>query len=178
MQIQESQEPWYDIYPQWHVPFWQTSFFFYTLCAVAVVLFCALVWAVWRLRSRTMILEPYPVVARKALDQLYNSPFYQQERASDFYNELVMIIKKYLSHCYGIDCISATDQECLTLLQSTVDHEELRALVEQIFSGTVLVRFAQGHTQAQQMMADDIEKAYQIIDLSQNQKIKTASLGA
>lgn len=178
MQLQEPQEPWYDIYPQWHVPFWQTSFFFYAMCAVALLLLGTLLWALWRLRSRAVTLEPYPVVARKALDQLRNSPLYQQERASDFYNELVMIIKKYLSHCYNIDCISATDQESLALLQSTVDYEELQALVEQIFNGTVLVRFAQEDTQAQQMMTDDIEKAYQIIDLSQKQKIKAASLGA
>lgn len=178
MQVQEPQEQWYDIYPQWHVPFWQTSFFFYTLCAVAVLSLGILLWMLWRWRSRIITIEPYPVVARKALDRLRNSPLYQQERASDFYNELVMVIKKYLSHCYDIDCISATDQECLMLLQSHVNHDELRAIVEQIFNGTVLVRFAQSNTGALQMMADDIEKAYLIIDLSQKQKMSAASLGA
>ena len=178
MQVQEPQAPWYDIYPQWHVPFWQTSFFFYTMCAVGLLLLGALLWILWRLRSRTITIEPYPVVARKALEQLQHSPFYRQERASDFYNALVMIIKKYLSDCYEIDCISATDQECLALLQTKMNHAELQVIVEQIFNGTVLVRFAQGGDSAQQIMASDIERAYQIIDLSQQQKISAVSLGA
>lgn len=168
--MESAQEQLYDIYLQWHVPFWQTSFFFYTILIIGILFIATLIGMLVRYYMQKKYTDSYVSVAQKSLDQLQKSTLYTPDQASAFYAALVMILKKYITAHYGIDCVSATDQECLTIVRIHVHNDALHDLLQQILEGTLLVRFAQGD-RLLRMMQEDMQKAYDLITLTQPAKI-------
>ena len=166
--MQEMNEQLYDIYTQWHVPFWQTPLFWFACGLFFVVLASVLILRFIICRARKKIIVPYPIVAHNDLKKLQVSEYACPQRAAVFYATLIAILKKYLTAYYSCDFASKTDQECLDALASMAHNKQLYDIIEHVLNGSLMVRFAQAHV-VEQMIHDDLGKAFQIITITQSQ---------
>lgn len=161
---QNPHEQLYDIYLQWHVPFWQTSWFIYTMIVLGIGTCVILGWRVMTyIRSRKQAKDPYWVAARKAIDQLQKSEHASCDAADRFYAVLIMIVKRYLSEHYRCNFSSKTDPECINLLQEVARDEHVCEIVTHVLNGSLTVRFAKEQVVAQ-MMEDDMSRVCRLID--------------
>ncbi len=143
----------YDIYDVWHVPFWQTTAFFYSMVALGVVGVLLSIWFITKkMRSKQKIQTPW----EKALQQLHvlqNSNI-SVDNGKEFYFALTAIVKKYLEGRYGYKLTHKTDAECVKYLENNQllpDHlDDLR----RIFSGVEIIKFANAQAAHEQMLND------------------------
>ncbi len=166
--MQEMNEQLYDIYTQWHVPFWQTPLFWFMCGLCFVVVVSALIgrFIICWLRKKNIL--PYPIVARNDLKKLQESEYASLQHAAFFYVTLITILKKYLTAYYSHDFTSKTDQECLDALASMAHNKQLYDIVEHILNGSLTVRFAQAHV-VEQVIQDDLDNVFQVITITQFQ---------
>ena len=168
--MQEMNEQLYDIYTEWHVPFWQTSVFWIMCGVCGVVLVSMLIWRFIMCRTGKKRVIPYSMVAREELKKLQESEHASLQHAAFFYATLIAILKKYLTVHYSHDFTSKTDQECLDALASIAHNEQIYTILEHVLNGSLTVRFAQAHV-IKQMIHDDLGKAFQVITITQSQKM-------
>ncbi len=157
----------YDIYGMWHVPFWQTQTFMRLMGLLFVTALCILVWFIAkRLRTTTK-----PLTAReqalRALQQLEQSSMTVQN-AKEFYFQLTMILKKYLSAAYGYALTDKTDTESITYLTDHTFEPNKLEEVRTVFSGIQVIKFANAQA-AQEQMVRDLNTCKSIIEWTQKQ---------
>lgn len=131
----------YDIYSVWHVPFWQTSWF-YTLMIAAGIALCALViLMVYKtfFAKKVAPLAPW----QKALNDLYDLEqldLSTQENGKQFYLKLTAILKQYLQDRFQLPLVAKTDAEMASYLQDS--DLEKKYKISEICNGCVLIKFA------------------------------------
>lgn len=159
----------YDIDMHWHIPFWQTSFFFYLMLGLILLLtavFLSIVVRMIRTRKKVM---PYWQAAQYEVQSLKIQHEHTQQEASLFYAQLVAITKDYLTAHYAANFTSKTDPECLDQLKIKERDTKIVTLVQDIMEGSLLVRFARADS-ARQMMQQDVSRALKVIDYTQHAK--------
>ncbi len=129
-----------DLYPNyglWHQPFWQTTWFFYTMVGVAALLILGFVsYLVVLYKKKRSKKQPWEIalIRLKELQHLLANS--SDERLSkEFYLRMTIIIKNYLYMRYSFDVESKTDEELIRFLETTtLDQDivkELRVICEE-----------------------------------------------
>ncbi len=158
----------YDIYDVWHVPFWQTTAFFYSMVALGVVGVLLSIWfIIKKMRSKQKVQTP----GEKALHQLHalqNSNI-TVDNGKEFYFALTAIVKKYLEDRYGYKLTHKTDAECVKYLENNQLLPNHLDDLRRIFSGVEIIKFANAQAAYEQML-NDVQRT---ILLVQSTKIKT-----
>jgi len=153
----------YDIYAQWHVPFWQTGLF-YSICAILFfVLASPIVYFVIRhYRSKKVVLSPWDQ-ALHDLDCLHRDTMGKVSEGKRFYGILTSVLKKYvheryfdksIKHDFLMDGVAHTDQEFVLWLQKYTIEPELIEQLREIFMGSMVVKFAREQAIQEQMEKD------------------------
>lgn len=146
----------HDIYPMVHVPFWQTSFFFWLCCAVVCMsILVGVCIVVKRVRERKPVMKSW----EHALAQLQQ--LHDVEHADLFYARMTMIMKEYIQQRFELDAVSKTDQEMTSVLRGLPEHDALQKL----FHASVEIKFAQADA-GRKRMQDDLIFSQHFINLT------------
>lgn len=134
----------YGIYQAWHVPFWQTSTFYWLLIASLVVILLTLSFFLvhWILkRRRAAAVTPWDHALQKftALE-LY--PCNSKADGKVVYGTLSYEMKQYVHKRYSYDVRWKTDEELVSYLEHHEFPEPLLADLREIMMGSTLVKFA------------------------------------
>lgn len=153
----------YDIYSYWHVPWWQTRFFYATI----MVLVFVLMWYGMRKlrqarRARASNKTPWQK-ALEALDAMRASQAYRTAEGKQVYFALTSIMKTYVYERFGLDVAGKTDDELIAFLRQTTVPVDYTDAVQEILQGSVLVRFARGAAIKEQIERD-VVRAYRAIE--------------
>lgn len=145
----------HDIYDVWHVPFWQRSWFYWSVWAcifVLVIFVIGIVICNYRSRKKKIAVAPWDA-ALQSLGVLQQKPITTTEQGSNLYAALTQLLKKYLHQRYGFDIESKTDDEVIVYLEHHNFDPLLLADIREIFEGSVYIKFAHVH-----VMQEHIEK--------------------
>lgn len=146
----------FDIYEQWHVPFWQTSLFYFICAFVCLMIVGVLIYYIIKhYRSKRVMLSPWDQ-ALHDLIHLKQDNIATSAQGKQFYCILTAILKKYVHQRYGFDeheVSSKTDQEFIQYLYEKKFPQELAEQLQTIFMGSMVVKFANV-----QAIQDQIEK--------------------
>lgn len=146
----------YDIYPVWHVPFWQTGWFVVLVMLTVLTLLGVLVWfIIKRHKARRALVTPWDYALQQIAQLQQNIA---PEKSKQFYSSLSVILKKYLHARYSYDVESKTDQEVINYLQQQQFSVDLVTQLQAIMEGATMVKFANMQAIAQQMQ-QDIERS-------------------
>lgn len=152
----------YDIYPQWHVPFWHTTPFY---IGVGSLLLALAAFAGWRAYRKYKLKKDSLAswdIALAQIDYLQKNNYAKVERGKEFYCALTNVLKKYMHERYGFDPREKTDQEFLRY----VEEQEFTALFMQdlaaLFEGSTIIKFANARA-AQQQIDQDVATAISFI---------------
>jgi hypothetical protein len=148
------QEQLYDIYGMYHVPFWQTNVFYWSVIFLLALFILGTGWyffARWRKRKQIKMAWD------RALDQLQalkSSSKFQTAYAREFYQALTTIIKEYMQHRFEQPLTSMTDDECLQVLEHLELPHDIRHGMRDIFDGVVFIKFAHAQGTLDRMKRD------------------------
>lgn len=135
----------YDIYGHWHVPFWQTRAFY---VIISLIIFLILSLIAWYLIKRYWARKPQMPIWDEVLHELYDLKkrnIATAEQGKEFYCVLTMSLKKYVHGRYGLDGLHKTDDEFVQFLQKNTFAPELLVILQEIFSGSTIIKFANAH---------------------------------
>lgn len=157
-------EKLHDIYGVWHVPFWQRSWFYWSMFALITCLLLILIGIAirtYRTRKKDVHLSPWDV-ALQSLGQLQYRNVTTIEQGSECYVAITHILKKYLHQRYGFDVASKTDQEVVAYLEQQNFDSNLLSDIRDIFEGSVFIKFAHVHV-LQERIEKDLERSVAFI---------------
>lgn len=154
----------YENYDLWHVPFWQTQKFWFTLkiiggfLIILMIAFFVRKYLQYRKRKQLPLWD-------KALLQLSNLKKEHKvdvTHGKEFYLTVSALLKHYFHDMFGYDLIGKTDDEAVKYLQ---EHyldahgiEEIKTLLQ----GSVIIKFANAKA-AQENIEHDYLRAVAII---------------
>ena len=152
----------YDIYPQWHVPFWHTTSFYIIIGTVLFGLMSLAVWHAYRKYKLKMMRSASWEIALVQIDYLQKNNYAKVDQGKEFYCALTSILKRYMHERYGFEAREKTDQEFLRYIEeqkfSTLFMQDLTA----IFEGSTIIKFANASA-AQQQIDQDVAAAISFI---------------
>lgn len=134
----------YGIYSTWHVPFWQTTVFYWlVVCLVSlVVLGLAFFLIRWIIRRRRAIpITPWDYALQR-FASLELHPCASKADGKQFYSSLSYEMKQYVHKRYSYDVRWKTDEELISFLEKHEFPEPLLADLNEIMTGSMLVKFA------------------------------------
>ncbi len=144
----------YDIYPMWHVPFWQTTTFY-----IIVGLVCALMLGIasWLLIRWYFKKKAVPkTVWEEALEQLHTlqqKKYGSKEEGKQCYFAMTSVLKKYLAARYAYPLEGKTDEEMVHYLAKSTEQKKLAEELKEIIDGCLYIKFAN-----EQAMQENIVK--------------------
>lgn len=133
----------YDIYSVWHVPFWQTSWFYWTMICLAIVLCVVLRWGAYRwygLRNKQPI-TPWQKALR-SITKLQNKTYATQQEGKQCYFVLTTTLKQYLEERFAYPIAHKTDEEVAAYLEQQQLEQNIKKNVQEILRGCLLIKFA------------------------------------
>ena len=143
----------YDIYEMWHTPFWQTQTFLITaLLFLLVFLGSGIVFLMYLRKKKYK--QKYWECTLAHIDALGERM--NQKGAKHFYFELTSILKKYFHKRFGAETEAKTDQEFVTFLSTISFPASLHDDVQNIFSGSMYIKFANAQALDERMKRDFI----------------------
>ena len=152
----------YEIYQQWHVPFWHTTAFYILSGAMVLAVLGLVGWHMlkkYRLKKKPALSWE---IALTQIDHLKKNNYTSVEHGKEFYCALTGILKRYMHERYGFEAREKTDQEFLRYLEeqkfSTLFMHDLTAL----FEGSTIIKFANASA-AQQQIDKDVAAAISFI---------------
>lgn len=144
----------YDVYGQWHVPFWHTTTFYIAISIIVLLLLALLGWYSYKKYSLKSKKVECWEIALIQIDHLQKNNYARVEQAKEFYCALTVILKRYMHERYGFDAREKTDQEFLRYLEeqkfSTLFMQDLIT----IFEGSTIIKFANASAAQQQIDQD------------------------
>lgn len=132
----------YEIYGLWHVPFWQTRWFLISSLIFGFLILATMVGVIIiAVRSKKKVVTPeeYALIRLHNLLKLRLSSAEERYRA---YDQLIGIIKEYLSFRYKGAAKAMTDDEILAFLAAADCPASVLNLLFNIFKGSTEIRFA------------------------------------
>ncbi len=132
----------YDIYPVWHVPFWQTTWFYGAVIIIAALIFFGGLFFIVKkwFKKSAAVLPPWQR-ALQVLQQLQQKKYRSEHDGKQCYFKLTDTIKTYLQERFDFPMQGKSDQEALIFLESQnmpVVHDALQEIV----NGCLYVKFA------------------------------------
>lgn len=156
----------YDIYELWHVPFWQTNWFFWVLGGVFCLLTLGIIWYSTKRFKR-------PQVEISAWERARNTiEAFNQLSAQDsepFYVLLSSTLKTYLYERFSFELLGKTDQEVIEFLEKSFLDSTVCADIEKILKGGLYAKFANAQV-IQEQMKQDKQRALEIITATMPQE--------
>lgn len=153
MEQQLDEQGLYGIYDTWHIPWWQTKTFYITVIISGLLLaFIMLFFIVRFLRRKKMVPQPAWVRATEHLELLLKQA--NPENSKMIYLTISQIVRNYLNERYGLDTHGKTDKQLLVYLQNTEFPQHLLTMMETVFEGGVIIKFANARAAEEQMKQD------------------------
>jgi len=148
----------YDIYGCWHVPWWQTNFFSYTI-GVLICLFVgfALFLIIYAKRKEKVTPFEYAIQQLELLKNMVN-----RQGVTLTYDQLSAIIKHYLYQQKGYSK-SLSDQELKAALHQLNITPDLEMAMQELLEHAVQAKFAKEHFNGG-FITKDIVHAIEFID--------------
>jgi len=150
----------YDIYDVWHVPFWQTTTFLYSMIFLSIVLLSLIIWFIVKKLKKQKKKTPWDS-ALQQLNALQQSDI-SVEHGKEFYFTLTLIVKKYLQDRFGYPLTHRTDAESIAYLERNELLPEHIETIRTIFSGVQVIKFANAQA-AQEQMLNDLQSSIQLV---------------
>lgn len=142
----------YEVYDVWHVPFWQTKIFFYSMVVLGLIILSFTIWFVIKKFKKQKKQMPWDS-ALQQLDALQQSDI-SIENGKEFYFTLTSILKKYLQDRYEYKLTHKTDAESIEYLEQNELLPNYLDDVRSIFSGIQIIKFANAQAAQEQMLND------------------------
>jgi len=158
------EEKLHDIYDVWHVPFWQRSWFFWSVSACMIIMLIIIIGIVikqYRFRKKNMVVTPWDA-ALQSLILLQQEKVMTIEQGGNLYAAITQILKKYLHQRYGFDIASKTDDEVIVYLEQNKFDSLLLCDIREIFEGSVYIKFAYVKVM-QERIEKDLERSIAFI---------------
>lgn len=152
----------YDIYGQWHVPFWHTVPFYVIMGVILLGSLCLGAWFLYKkyiLKQKKMSCWE---IALLQIDNLKKNNYTKVEHGKEFYCSLTSILKRYMHERYGFDAREKTDQEFLRYLEGQRFSAMFMQDLTVIFEGSAIIKFANASA-AQQQIDHDLAAAISFI---------------
>lgn len=151
----------HDIYTFVHVPFWQTTLFFWSMIFAALFIGAVISWFAY-----SYFFPAAPKTSwQRALEQLHEinkKGVVHSNHSKQFYNAITQILKTYLSERYGVQLMGKSDVEVMKELYTLSLPTERIADLEALFTNGVLIKFAPTKA-AQEMIEADFSRAQTFI---------------
>lgn len=152
----------YDIYGQWHVPFWHTTVFYIIIFLLTMLALSIGGWYFYKKHYLNKNKLTSWEIALAQIDNLKKNNYTNVEHGKEFYYALTGILKRYMHERYGFDSREKTDKEFLRYLEeqkfSILFMQDLTA----IFEGSTIIKFANASA-AQQQIDRDVVAAISFI---------------
>lgn len=152
MQTQAS-EQLYDIYGVWHIPFWQTTWFFVSVMSLLGVILAYIGYRLFFFVYRKKEVS-YWEYAQQQLEMLEQELHNNRIDAKKFYFRLTDIMKKYLHDRYSYDVLGSTDAEVISYIKKQNLSSSLIEDMSTVFEGLQEIKFARGDAATDRMMRD------------------------
>lgn len=142
----------YDIYGQWHVPFWQTRLFYGGVALLCLIVLCIIARRVLtHFKKNKPVLSPWDE-ALQSLESLKQDNIATVAQGKHFYGILTSVLKKYIHKRYGFEeydtgsvsdeSLAKTDYEFIQYLQKKSFPQDLTEQLQRIFMGSMVIKFA------------------------------------
>ncbi len=140
---QMEQPQLYDIFPEWHIPFWQTNWFFWVItCSILLIaigfFYLGYRWHTAKNKSET----PYWQQTLSLIETLQQKEYTSTEHSKQCYFLLTAALKTYLNKRFAYPITSATDEQAAQHIDATDLDLKLKKNIQEIFRGCVLIKFA------------------------------------
>lgn len=146
--------PMYDLYDLWYEPFWHKSWFWPVVMSLLVLLVCFIIWFVLSKRKQTVVVKTPWQEALDKFAQVDLEHFKDSSKHKQFYSEITLILKNYLSRRYGLILASKTEQEVIGVITSSEFPDFQLENLTAIFQGALFVKFANQNAAFQKMVHD------------------------
>jgi hypothetical protein len=141
-ELQLDEKNLYGIYNTWHIPFWQTTWFFVLACSCAVVIALLAVVLIIRWWKRRLVKELPWQKALRLCKALHAQPCQTREDTKKIYCSLTDILKDYFAERYEYDTRGKTDTELLVYLKEKYFPQDVLEDVSAVVNGGFLIKFA------------------------------------
>jgi len=142
-----------DIYGFWHIPFWQTGWFWWSLFAVVVLLFALFLG----LRVRHFSCKRKEMTKRDIraeISALSVEEGVTKEEAKQFYFKLTSLLKYYFSEQSEVPLIDKTDREVVRALEKQGLFSAHFEVIHAIFTGGERIKYAGEAALYEQLLRD------------------------
>lgn len=140
---QMEQPQLYGIFPEWHIPFWQTKAFFWTILSVFALAILVLFYFIYRWYVAKKQPEiPYWQQTLSLITSLQQENYISPEQSKQCYFTLTAAIKSYLSKRFSYPIAQATDEQAAQYLETTDLSPQLKKQLQEILRGCMLIKFA------------------------------------
>jgi len=148
----------YDIFPEWHVPFWQTSWFFWAIVCISTLLLIALLFLGYQwYKARNKSEIPYWQQTLLLIENLQQKKYSSPQQSKQCYFVLTAALKSYLNKRLGYPIANATDEQAAQYMDTTDLEPELKKHIQEILRGCVLIKFAN-----QQALDEQVQEHIQL----------------
>ncbi len=152
----------YDIYEHWHIPFWQTRWFFWlTISLFVFVISLVLAWLLNKYFSKRT-LSPH-LQALRDLEQLKKRVIANREEAQDAYFALTGILKKFFHAHYKKSFVGMSDREMIEALKNSSTHQEENQKLEAVVNESAMIKYAR-HDALQNNFLHAVSVSIQLIN--------------
>ena len=140
----------YDIYSTWHVPFWQTRLFIFTLMGFGLVLMLGASWWLYKKykKNKVVPLEEQILAQLNAIRLLVIAT---PEDAQKAYAIITDALKSYFQHYYASPFRTLTDYQMNQTLEEKDFPAEYRQPLKKLLEDGVQVKFAREQALQQQV---------------------------
>ncbi len=144
----------YDIYSVWHLPFWQTGWFFWGIVSVIVVSLTGAMYFLYRWYRNKNIKPITPwEKALQTIADLQKSSYETKEKGKQCYFILTGALKNYFESRYQFPISTKTDEEVSRYLEEQLIDNTMKKELQSILQGCLLTKFAN-----EQAMEEQIKK--------------------
>ncbi len=144
----------HDIYPIWHIPFWQTKWFFWGIVSLCILVCCLAVVGIyaWYQKRNKRVMTPWDT-ALQTINRLQNNNYTSQQESKQCYFTLTTALKQYLADRFAYPIAHQTDEEAARYLEKQSLDPQLKKNIQEILRGCLLIKFANQQAMNEQIQA-------------------------
>lgn len=155
----------YDIYSTWHIPFWQTTWFYITVGAViTLIVGVTAIWIFVWYRRRNHVPQTAWQIALAQLHALQKKRYTSKAAGKQCYFTITSILKQYLHAQHQLQTIGKTDEELIAYLQErTLLTQPVIQSLKEICDGCLYIKFANQEA-VQKQISEHLALSVQILE--------------
>lgn len=144
----------YDIYGAWHVPWWQTSLFYYSISVMGVIILVSSIFIITRYWLSRKAVVPFWQQAINELEVLAKRPIVTPAQKKECYFIMTHVLKRYVGMRYQLEATHKTDSQFIEYLQKSSISIELVSNIENIFIDRLTIKFANDSVKYEEIQQD------------------------